>query len=168
MRALNLAVLAMGASLASCGAGVDDPDNLPQLGEWQETTSLMSASVDGAAIDPSQLPKGMPKLGTKSACGEPKIRTNEEFLEAVDAKILKKCKLTPLTKTGAQTSISGTCASPKVNGMDTEMAVDLRAIETESSMTIDFSGDIYVFAADGGTSTMAVEYRTDFKRLGDC
>lgn len=168
MRALYLAVLAMGAGLASCGPGVDDPENLPQMGNWQETTSLVSASVDGAAIDPSKLPKGMPKLGSKSACGEPTVRTNEEFLKIVNAKILKNCKLTPLTKTGTQASLSGSCVGPKVKGMDTEMAIDLRSIETENSMTIDFSGEIYVFAADGGTSTMAVEYQRDFKRLGDC
>jgi hypothetical protein len=168
MRGTKYAVLTLAALLASCGAAADLPDNVPLAGNWSDTMSLVSVATDGAAMSEDDLPPYFPKLGTKNICGEPKLRTNVELREAIDADFLKKCQLGDINISGSRRSLAASCKLP-TNGVEaSEMTIDLAAVESTDSITMELTINANATAADGEMQSMDITYRRELKRLGDC
>jgi hypothetical protein len=169
MRRSNFAAVTIALLLASCGAAPDLPDNVPLAGNWSDTMALVSVSSDGAAMSEDDLPPDFPKPSTKNTCGEPKLRTNEEFREVLDAdEILKNCAVGDIRRNGDRVAVSGSCKLPDNNGVAMEMWLDVNAVEAPESIIIDLKTNTIATAEDGEMASFEIKYRRELKRIGDC
>jgi hypothetical protein len=168
MHKSNFAVVPIALILASCGAAPDVLDNVPVAGNWSDTLRLVSLSSDGAAMSEEDLPSDYPKTGTQNKCEEPKLRNGEELREAVGADFLKKCDLGEMRISGANRHISATCKLPGKAGIESEMTMDISAVEGPEAVTINLTGSAIATAEDGEMASFEINYRRELKRIGDC
>ena len=154
--------------MASCGAALDLPDNVPLAGSWSDKVTVTSLSMGGEAMSEEDLPADFPKPSQKKICGEPKLRTREEIRDAADVDALKHCRLGDVYRNGNHISMSSTCNLPDNGSGEMEMTVDLAAVESADTVTLDLTMNANATAGDGEMQTMEVSYRRELTRLGDC
>ena len=109
MKRIKAWVLAASALAISACAG-DNPENVPEYGQWETQTELTSVTLDGLVIPPSQMPSAMLAVnGGDSLCGEPMF-INREWQEAdINRKLNGKCTLDHYEVTPSRVTGAGRC-----------------------------------------------------------
>jgi len=158
--------------LASCGSAVDDPENPPLLGEWEDKSELLSVMIDGGAVDEEQIPQ-IKKLGRLNKapskfCGEPAFRDKVSWQNEIDRGNIK-CNIDDVTGGGSRIVASGTCVPIIQKGISSSVTFtgEGRASENESSLR----GDIETTLTDEQTGEgmlLNIIFRRTMTRLGDC
>lgn len=160
------------AMIAACGPAVDDPENPPLLGKWEDKSELLSVLVDGGAVDSEQFPQ-IKKLGKldkapTTFCGEPKFRDQESWQNEMDRGKVK-CTIADVTQNGSRLRATGSCASVSRGGLSAD--VTFLGEGTQSAEQATLRGDIETTLTSNETGEGAllnVIFRRTMTRLGDC
>jgi hypothetical protein len=168
MRHKFLIIAAVSTGLASCGPGVDEPTNIPLLGQWTDTQEVISISADGVAMDVDTIPSlgGITKNeGPK--CMEPKLRTNEEFRDALSGTKLGQCD-PQLTTAGGNITVKGSCSAGIIGGGDIKASFTGSGTQSADEASLTLTIDVYQGSDSGETNYATVKMRKKMKRVGDC
>jgi hypothetical protein len=165
----TLMLVPVGA-LMSCGAVVDNSENVPDLGRWSDETRLLSVQVNGAAIDPSKSGLPMPEQKkSELACREPYVRKAEDFLRVIqEDEFLRQCSLDYFRADATTTHVTGVCKLPSEGGTELSGEFSANGREKADRVDIDYSFKIYGRKSTGEGEVVNVESRRTFTRLGDC
>ncbi len=163
---VTVALVALGM-LAGCFG--DNPDNIPEYGEWQMVRKLDSMTIDGIAFARSDIPPEMLKMeGTETRCGEPTYTDRSWQAKDVKARTRGMCELEAYDNTGTSASLAGQCEivgpdvtyRPKMTGTSTIGAQSTRdVVIMEGTITIPNDNSPHVL------KVIAVQEGT---RVGDC
>lgn len=166
MRANLLTIPLITAALAGCAG--DNPDNVPEYGQWAIDTKLSSLTVDGLMVPASDLPQEMLALNkSEDRCGEPMFIDRDWQQADINRRVRGKCTLqrynvNPTTVTG-----SGKCEEIAA-GVDFAPEFDLAITQAPQSyrmrLTIKGMADL----PDGTTRYISAVAVQEGKRTGDC
>jgi hypothetical protein len=160
------------ATLSSCSSGLDDPTNIPNLGQWTDTQEVISISVNDEVSDANAITEiNILNKSEGPKCGEPKFRTGEEFRETVLGTALHNCDLHASTVNGNIT-VRGTCAAGMIVGGDIAVTAAFSGSGTESPDEASLAITMYLRQNNRGDTTSSnyatVKIRKIMKRVGDC
>src|SRR4051794_19497476 len=80
--------------LGGCGPQIDDPSNVPRLGQWHRESRLVALVINDVWVDRKDSPfKIPPDLDETKGCGEPTFNRREEVAEDLLSKTNDLCRL---------------------------------------------------------------------------
>lgn len=166
-------LLVMVLPLTACGPGPDQPDNIPLVGKWQDTSELTGVDITGMPADIEDVPEIKPlvKKFKKKAefCGEPLFRDKSEFQEQLDRANSGKCELTEVTNNGSSASASGKCTGFQGSGFKGNAHFSAQASIGEDSITMESEIEVQVSDDETGEGESVTIYATrKMTRIGDC
>lgn len=159
--------------LAACGPGPDQPDNIPLVGKWEDSSEMTGVDITGMPADIDDIPEIQPlvkKFKTKTEfCGEPLFRDKGEFQEQLDRVNSGKCELTEVANDGSSASASGKCTGFAGSGFQGSADFSAQASIGEDSVTMESEIAVQVSDDETGEGESVTIYATrKMTRIGDC
>lgn len=155
-------------SLTGCSK-VDKADNPPLLGQWQIEGQLISASLDGRALDEAEgKVLGLKRLNHSPealGCMEPDLSRTETVLSTLPDKFKNECEMSGYDGSQEQFSATIKC-QPKAPIKDASILIDGQAAADNASIRNAIS--IGIEESPGSTSRIEIVQRIKWTRLGDC
>jgi hypothetical protein len=158
--------------LAACGA-VDDPANIPRLGNWEDVTTVDSVTLDGRSIPEEQLPEAARKMiadmrKTERKCAEPLMRSKAEVEALMSERLDRTCNLVDYNPSGGRISGMAHCEGRVIAGFDTEPTVKIDGTVDEDRVKLNVQSIIRINQKTGASNLLVMAGRRTFRRLGDC
>ena len=166
MRAGITALTASAIALSACAG--DNPDNVPEYGDWEMTTRVDSVSINGTILPPENLPPEFRALETtENRCGEPMFKDREWQLADIARKSGADCTAERFDESPTEVSGDGRCIDVGNNGFNP--AYSFRATQGPDSyrlvVTLEGSATIRGVSGQHYIKATAVQQGT---RTGDC
>ena len=159
-------------SLAACGPGPDQPDNIPLVGEWLDKSELVAVEVTGMPVDIEDLPNipAMKKINkSEKYCGEPSLRTKEDFQQQLDRSNALKCKISEIEDGERYATVSGTCNAFGKSSISQEAYFSGKSSIAEEKITYEYEVETVITSDDTGEGESVTIYiERTMTRLGDC
>lgn len=163
-------VIALACTLLFGCSQVDDPENVPQLGEWEISWKLASVQVGSVFLKDNELPKDLQALGTSQKfCGEPRFASQEATQKDLDKRFKGKCVINDYEATATSLRGSGKCKP--ISQPLAEYYPDLRIqgdVSADSYRMIVVLDGITPIEATGRREQLKVIAKVEGRRLGDC
>jgi hypothetical protein len=165
--------LVLATGLASCGAPLDNPTNIPLRGKWSDEGKLMSMTVGGAAVDTKSIP-GLEALKDKVSekrdfCGEPSFLSKEQFQSEIDKNNPAGCQIDTVTASEGRAEANGSCNGLNIPGVQGSATFKGISRMKPDKVVYDMSFKIIVREkATGAGEVVVMEAQRTMKRLGDC
>lgn len=166
MRLAIAILLASTPLLASCYA--DDPNNIPERGNWEMTTKIDSLTIDGVIVPADMLPPEIQRLNaTESRCGEPVFTNRQGQEDILDWRAGGACDFESFEIDGPRVDTTGQCTV--VGGIETfnpKFTADVvqRAQSFRMVVTMEGSAEI----PEQGTHYLKIIALQEGTRTGDC
>lgn len=172
--ALNRLGLPCLLALCACGRSpVDDPGNLPQLGEWEISRMAVSLRHNGASAstadhDRLYLASGAMPADSRSDCTEPRLADAQWLARQIGRQLDRSCKITQAFANGASVQGTGVCGEAERDSRPTETSFRYSAEATADRFTAD--ADVYIRAslATGGSDATGMTVKISGERKGEC
>ncbi|KLE34995.1 DUF3617 domain-containing protein [Aurantiacibacter luteus] len=151
--------------LGGCG---DDPDNVPEYGQWELVRTLDSVTIDGMVLAPEGVAEFRQFEGTEQHCGEPIYTRAEWQADDVSDRTGGQCELTDYSHDTRGARLVGRCTiegegveyTPTLTGRSTFDATSTRDVVTmEGTLTVPGDSSPHVMKA------IAVQ---EGRRIDDC
>lgn len=163
-----LASAALMLGLTACSK-TDKVDNPPLLGKWQIEGQLISATLDGMALDETEAKMlGLKRLNHSAealGCMEPDLGNAQTVLSTLPDKFKNECEMSGYDGSNEQFSAMVTC-KPKAPIKDASIQIDGQAMADNASIRNAIS--IGIEESSGSTSRVNIVQRIKWTRLGDC
>jgi len=155
--------------LGGCGPRIDDPSNMPRLGQWHREVRLAALVINDVWVDRKDSPfKIPPDIDETTDCAEPTVTRREEL----DAQIKKQtdslCRIDSIDHSGTTVSSKGSCGPEDKGGMTLSGTADLEAHEAEDHIDGHSSVQMLVRMPDGHSERVRAGFEAHWKRLGEC
>lgn len=166
----HLPAAALLALLTGCGPSVDDPANLPRLGNWTIETKLGAVSVNNMNIGRDQLAgqaEGRALIDKvesteEQSCVEPTINNDDDLLEAATS-ALDDCAIVNSAINGTSRHVELSCT---LNGNPAHAVLDM-TIDAESGYSR-FRATTSEPKPTGGRNSTSIMISQTLTRTGDC
>lgn len=155
-------------SLAACSK-TDKAENPPTLGEWQIEGQLISASLNGAALNEEEGQMlGLQRLNRAPeplGCMEPDLSKAETIVSTLPDKFKNGCAMSDFYGDAGQFSATVSC-QPDAPLKDASIHIDGMAEANAASVRNAVS--IGIDEGNGSTSRIEIVQRIKWTRLDDC
>ena len=155
--------------LSGCGPGIDDPSNLPRMGQWHRETRLVALVINDVWVDRKDSPFKIPAdIDETRNCGEPTITGRREIAEELLEQTDKLCRIDSVERSGTTVTTKGSCGPEVKNGATLTGTAEAESHEAEDSLNGHATVLMNVRMPDGHSERVRAGFETHWKRLGDC
>lgn len=165
VRGLLLAALLLGG----CGVRVDDPSNLPRMGQWHRDSRLVALVINDVWVDRKDSPFTIPPdLDETRGCAEPTITRREEIAEELAKQTDHLCRIDSLDRSGTTVTTRGSCGPEAKGGATLTGTAEFEGHEAEDRLNGRATVLMNVRMPDGHSERVRAGFESHWQRLGDC
>jgi hypothetical protein len=155
--------------LSGCGPRIDDPSNVPKLGQWHRESRLVALVINDLWVDRKDSPFKIPDdIDETKDCVEPTITRREEIDEEIRKQTDGLCRIDSLDRNGATVSTKGSCGPEDKNGMTLSGTAEYEGHESETGLNGHSTVMMNVRMPDGHSERVRAGFEAHWTRLGDC
>lgn len=165
VRSLLLPILLLGG----CGPGIDDPSNLPRMGQWHREGHLVALVINDVWVDRKDSPfKIPPDIDETKGCGEPTVTRRGEIAAEMLKQTDNLCRLDSIERSGTTVTTKGSCGPEVKSGATLTGTAEFESHEAEESVNGRATVLMNVRMPDGHSERVRAGFESHWKRLGDC
>tara|TARA_E500000305_G_scaffold36177_1_gene27535 strand:- start:239 stop:748 length:510 start_codon:yes stop_codon:yes gene_type:complete len=162
----TLALAVMGL-LAGCAG--DNPDNIPEYGQWEMVRALDSMTIDGMMFARGDIPPEMLAMeGTETRCGEPTYTDRAWQAKDVRNRTKGMCEVETYESTGTSASLTGQCEIAGPDGTYRPKMTGNSTIGAQSTRDVVIMEGTFTVANDSSPHVLKVIAIQESTRIGDC
>lgn len=155
--------------LCGCGPGIDDPSNLPRMGQWHRESRLVALVINDVWVDRKDSPfKIPPDIDETKRCAEPTVTKRQEIADELLKQTDNLCRIDSMDRSGTTVTTKGSCGPEVKGGATLTGTAEFEGHEAEDSLNGRASVLMNVRMPDGHSERVRAGFESHWKRLGDC
>lgn len=154
---------------SGCGPRIDDPSNLPRLGQWHREARLVALVINDVWVDRKDSPFKIPDdIDETKDCAEPTVTRKEDIGAELSKQTDNLCRIDSLDRSGTIVTTRGSCGPEQKGGMTLSGTAEFEGHEAEDRLDGHSTVQMLVRMPDGHSERVRAGYEAHWKRLGDC
>jgi hypothetical protein len=160
-------------SLGACGEQVDDPQNIPELGQWRTQAKISGIEIGSGVLtyqESEELKKsfGDESEHTELGCTEPRVNSVEDLAEKLPKQFADMCTLSATSQDASSMAFESKCDRskfpPEVKELDFSGETKVRSDRVEMRFRVKTT----TVEQGGNTETLKFVQERTFWRSGSC